>query len=312
MIAKPYAPGSGIPLPPHLPVDLDRFLAASEARFPGIRRQTEKKIVWRSPRRVRTDFAVVYLHGFSATRMELYPLCDLLAQKIDANLFYTRLNGHGQDGRALAAAKVEDWLHDGLEALAVGNRLGRRIILIGTSTGAALATWLAAHSPQRSAIHALILVSPNYSPKNLFTFLTRWQLGRRIIERFMGTWRQFTPAGPAQERYWTVGYPIKALYTMMDLVRIANATDLRRLTLPVLMLFNEKDRVISVGKLKRKFGALAAPHKKLVAFNGNRDPGRHVLAGDALSPETTSQVIAIINAFLAGITGNGRPRPPAS
>lgn len=310
MIAKPHAPGPAVLLPP-LPEDLDRFLAASEARFAGIRRQTEKKIVWRSPRRLRTDFTVVYLHGFSASRMELHPLCDLLAQKIGANLFYTRLNGHGQDGPALAAAKVEDWLQDGLEALAVGNRLGRRIILIGTSTGAALATWLAAHAPQRSRIHALILVSPNYSPKNLFTVLTRWRLGRRLIEIFMGGWRQFTPAGPAQARYWTVRYPIRALYTMMDLVRIANATDLRRLALPVLMLYNEKDRVISVAKLKKKFGAMASAHKKLVAFNGNRDPGRHVLAGDALSPETTSRVIAIIDSFLAGIPGDGTPRPPA-
>jgi pimeloyl-ACP methyl ester carboxylesterase len=310
MIAKPHAPGEAVCLPP-LPEDLDRFLAASEARIAGIRHQTEKKIVWRSSPGLKTDFAVVYLHGFSASRMELHPLCDLLARKIDANLFYTRLNGHGQDGHALAAAKVEDWLQDGLEALAVGNRLGRRIILIGTSTGAALATWLAAHAPQLSAIHALILISPNYSPKNLFTFLTRWRLGRRLIEIFMGNWRQFTPAGPAQERFWTVRYPMKALYTMLELVRIANATDLRRLLLPVLMLYNEKDRVISVPKLKKKFGAMASARKRLVAFNGNRDPGRHVLAGDALSPETTSQVIAIIDAFLAETAAVGRQPPPA-
>jgi hypothetical protein len=48
-----------------------------------------------------------------------------------------------------------------------------------------------------------------------------------------------------------------------------------------------------------------------VAFNGNRDPGRHVLAGDALSPETTSQVIAIIEAFLAKTAVVGRKPPPA-
>jgi len=104
---------------------------------------------------------------------------------------------------------------------------------------------------------------------------------------------------------------MKALYTMLELVRIANATDLRRLLLPVLMLYNEKDRVISVAKLKKKFGAMASARKRLVAFNGNRDPGRHVLAGDALSPETTSQVIAIIEAFLAKTAAVGRKPPPA-
>lgn len=311
MTETPFSRKPAISLPT-LPEDLDHYLAASEARFPRIRRETEKKIIWRSPQKTRTDFAIVYLHGFSASRMELYPLCDRLAEKIDANLFYTRLNGHGQDGPALAAAKAEDWLHDGLEALAIGNRLGGKLILIGTSTGAALATWLAAQAPPQTALQALVLISPNFAPRNPLAFLTRWLLGRRLIETFLGTWRRFTPAGPAQARYWTVGYPMKALYTMMDLVRIANATDFRRLTMPILMLYNEKDRVISVGKLKKQFGAMPSHRKRLVAFNGNRDPGRHVLAGDALSPQTTSQVIAIIDSFLTDINGAGGIRPAGS
>ncbi|MDD4273595.1 MAG: hypothetical protein PHG14_07705 [Desulfobacter postgatei] len=38
----------------------------------------------------------VYIHGFSATRKETAPLSDLVAKTLNANLFYTRLSGHGR------------------------------------------------------------------------------------------------------------------------------------------------------------------------------------------------------------------------
>ncbi|GIV58500.1 MAG: hypothetical protein KatS3mg042_1413 [Rhodothermaceae bacterium] len=113
---------------PVLPGDLDAYLAAAEARFDDLRPGVEKAIVWADPAtRSRTPLAVVYLHGFSATREETRPLCDTLAARLGANLFYTRLTGHGRTGEALAAATASDWLRDALEALAIGQRLGERV-----------------------------------------------------------------------------------------------------------------------------------------------------------------------------------------
>ncbi len=42
--------------------------------------------------------------------------------------------------------------------------------------------------------------------------------------------------------------------------------------------------------------------KKLVLFKGNKDLGRHVLAGDILAPESTARAVAIIQSYL-----NSRP-----
>ncbi|MCP4688000.1 MAG: alpha/beta hydrolase [Desulfobacterales bacterium] len=291
--------------PPRLPPDLDRRLMESEAKYPHIRPETRKKIVWRSPEKRRTRLSIVFFHGFSASRMELHPLCDLLADRFDANLFYARLKGHGLDGNALADATVEDWLADGMEALAIGGRLGEKVILMGNSMGAILATWLAAQPASRPTPHSLVLLSPGYSINHPLAFLAQWSLGRRYLEKKLGAERRHPPLNSRQERYWTLQYPTRALFSMFALSRMARVAKLGRLTMPVLMMFNENDQLVRPDAIRKRFRDIPSPHKKMVVFNENKDPLSHVLAGDALSPETTPKVFSIIESFVAGATSPG-------
>ena len=277
---------------------LDGYLHESESRLPGIRPDCEKTIVWYPGRRQRYDLAIVYLHGFSASRMETWPLCDDLAEAIGANLFYTRLTGHGLDGHALAAATVADWQNDGLEAMAIGKRLGRKIVLVGTSTGATLATWLAAQPQVTPLIHSLVLISPNFFPKNPMAAATLWPPALKAFERFFGGWRCFIVQNAGQSSYWTMRYPLSAITTMMQLVHLTWRIDLHHATMPLLMLINPWDRVINVTLAAIRYLAFPGRMNKLVAFRKNRDLGRHVLAGNILSPETTADVAAIIHAFV--------------
>jgi len=48
----------------------------------------------------------------------------------------------------------------------------------------------------------------------------------------------------------------------------------------------------------RAFGSL---QKKRVLFRGNRDPGRHVLAGEILSPESTEKALTIVREFVMSV-----------
>jgi alpha-beta hydrolase superfamily lysophospholipase len=123
-----------------LPADLDQYLAASEARYPDITANTEKIIIWAYPDKRKTALSVIYPQGFSATRQETAPLSDEIAKQLGANLFYTRLTGHGRSGAAMAEASVNDWLNDSQEALQIGAQLGEHVVVIATSTGATLAT----------------------------------------------------------------------------------------------------------------------------------------------------------------------------
>ena len=56
-----------------------RFNTASEAAFTDLRPGTNKGIVWQGADRQRRPWAVVYLHGFSASRLETAPLAEVVA-----------------------------------------------------------------------------------------------------------------------------------------------------------------------------------------------------------------------------------------
>jgi esterase/lipase len=277
---------------------LDSYLAESESLVPGIREGCEKIIVWHDDQRRQRDLAIVYIHGFSASRMETWPMCDRLAEAMGANLFYTRLTGHGQDGYALATTTVGDWMDDGMEAVAIGQRLGKKVILLGTSTGGTLAACLAAHPSVVKSIHRLILLSPNFFPKNPMAAAALWPPMLRWFESFFGGWRCFIVSNDMQARYWTMRYPLKSITTMMQLVCLSWRIDMKNATMPVLMIVNPWDRVINVTLAILRYLSFPSSQKKLVLFRGNKDLGRHVLAGKILAPECTAKVTAIIQAYL--------------
>ena len=74
--------------------------AAVEARY-GLIDGTEQRIPWQTPGK-RTPIAVVHLHGFSASRQETAPLADVVADALGANLYETRLSGHGHASEPMA------------------------------------------------------------------------------------------------------------------------------------------------------------------------------------------------------------------
>ncbi|QXD15917.1 alpha/beta fold hydrolase [Rhodocaloribacter litoris] len=283
---------------PVLPGDLDAYLAAAEARFDDLRPGVEKTIVWADPAtRSRTPVAVVYLHGFSATREETRPLCDTLAARLGANLFYTRLTGHGRTGEALAAATASDWLHDALEALAVGRRLGERVMLVGTSTGGTLATWLAARYPE--ALAAVILISPNFGPKDPRTEIFLWPWGDALARAVAGDEHAWEPANEAQARFWTTRYPIEALRPMMAVVAHVNDLDLEAITTPVLVIYSPNDQVVEPAHIEAQYARFGGrKHRIAIERAGGSN---HVLAGDILAPEMTLPLADSILAFLGAV-----------
>ena len=170
-----------------LPDDLDAYLLASESRFAGLTPGTEKVIRWAdASERAVTPWSVVYLHGFSASRQETAPLADSVAAHLGANLFYTRLTGHGLPG----------------EALAIGRRLGERVLVVGTSTGGTLASWLATDPDWAASIGAMVLISPNFGPRDPRSDMLLWPWGRQLARAVIGEWRSWDPVNERQEEFW--------------------------------------------------------------------------------------------------------------
>ena len=91
---------------------LDQLIESRENEIQNIRLDTEKKIIWANKNNRKTKTSLVFIHGFSATRFELSPVIEILGKELQANIFFTRLKGHGQDGKALGEATFDDWMID--------------------------------------------------------------------------------------------------------------------------------------------------------------------------------------------------------
>lgn len=286
---------------PVLPADLDAYLAGAESQHPDITAETEKKIIWAGVPGARTSLSVVYLHGFTATRQETAPLSDIVARELGANLFYTRLTGHGLPGKELAKAHADDWLADTVEAVAIGERIGERVVLLGTSTGGTLATWAAAREDLSRCLAALVLLSPNFGPANRFADLLLLPWGRHIAQTVLGIEQQWQPYNDRHGQYWTSRYPTRALLPMMGLVRHVRNLPLEQVNTPVLMGYSRDDVVVDVEKALKFVMRFRSPLKEILDLGDINDRSDHVLAGDILAPHNTELLADRIVDFVRSV-----------
>lgn len=284
--------------PVEVPQDVDAWLRASEDSVRDLRPGDQKEVVWAHADRRATEVSVVYLHGFSADRHELDPVPGLIARALDANLYYTRLAGHGRDGSAMGGVTVHDWLEDTEEALAVGRRIGGRVLLIGTSTGGALATWAAAQERWRPGLLAVVLVSPNFGVRDGRADMLLWPWGGLLARIVAGPERCFEPANAEHRRHWTTCYPTRALLSMMALVDHVRSLDLTLIVTPTLVLYSPDDAVVDPGATERMFAGFASPTKRIEQVEGSAAGEHHVLAGDILSAAFNDTVVADVLEFL--------------
>lgn len=270
--------------------DPDAYLASTEAEIDDIRPGKQKEIVWRDPvSKRKTEVALVYIHGFSATRVETDPVTMNVAAEIDANVFFTRLAGHGRDGAGLAEPRMSDWLDDIAEAVTIGERIGDQVILVAASTGGTLATWAAAQDAFAGRIAGLVLISPNYGIQGASTGLINMPWAETILPVLLGHERSFEPVNDGHADGWTHRYPSKAIFPMAALLRVVEEIDKSTITTPALFIYSSKDTVVVPSMTERVIENWGGPSEVMMVENSD-DANHHVIAGDILSPGTTQVV----------------------
>lgn len=285
---------------------VDAYLRAAEAAVPDLRQGVAKRVHWAGVSEQRTAWSVVYVHGFSATSEELRPLPDLVAQGLGANLHFTRLSGHGRSGEAMAEPRVQDWMTDVAEALAIGRRIGRRVLVMGCSTGCTLLT-LALARPMAAEVAGAVLIAPNYRVRDRKAVLTTAPWARHWLPLLAGRERGFVPSSEAHGRYWTARYPSVALLPMGAAVKAVNAMDHGSIKQPAMFVFDDRDALVDHDRTREiaaRWGGAARVHA--VQTGPTDDPGHHVIAGDVLSPAMTAPLAEDILRWCAGLmTENG-------
>ncbi len=288
--------------PNALPADLDAYLTSVEAGFSDIPDGAEKRIIWVGAPGQQTDISVIYLHGYSASAPEISPVPENVAAALGANLFFTRLTGHGLDGQALAAARAGDWLEDAAEALAIGRKLGKRVLVIATSTGGTLAA-IAATNPELSKdVAGIVFVSPNFGIESPGADLLTWPFSRLWVPLIVGPDRSYEPVNADHGTYWTLRYPTRAIIPMAALVKYGVLLDYSKVDIPALFFFSTEDRVVApemTQKIAGRWGG-AVEIVNPVATPTD-DPLRHVMTGDIRSPSQTEGTVEMILTWIKGV-----------
>jgi alpha-beta hydrolase superfamily lysophospholipase len=276
--------------------DIDVYLRQREAQHPDVRRDLAKTIQWNDPAHGTTPLSLVYIHGFSASRKDVMPVVETLAGSLHANVFFTRLAAHGgATGAEFATVTAQDWLDDAREALAVGRRLGDRVVLIGTSTGAPLAT-MAALEDNSPRIAALVLLSPNFGLRDWRAKFFSGPLGRLLARIVIGREHSFRPDSPGHAEFWTSRFPAEGIVALMNLMNYARSIHLDHLEIPTLIIYTHKDTVVDTQAIQNRFDEIRGPAKLIVDLP---EASRHELTGNALAPETVQPVVRRIMSFLA-------------
>ncbi len=278
--------------------ELDDQLELAEAGYNDLIEGAEKQIVWAAAEQQKTPYSLVYIHGFSATRQETAPLSDTLAQRLGANLFYTRLTGHGRSWEAMGEASVNDWLNDAHEALEIGRQIGEKVIIIGTSTGGTLATWLAAQEDTAN-LAGLVLISPNYWVRAPGAGVVLWPWGKQILHAIQGDTYQWEPANEDHGKYWSTQYPSVAILEMMRLLDHVKNMELEQINVPSLFIYSPNDQVVSAEEIETTFARFGSEKKMLEAIEEVEDRSNHVLAGRILSPGSTLPIADMIESFVS-------------
>ena len=267
--------------------DVEKQIKFDESSVPNLRSNIEKKIIWAGKSSQKTPLSIVFIHGFSATRVEMSPVIEKVAKALGANVFLTRLSGHGQDGDALSNATFDDWISDTAEAINIGEVIGNEVILIGSSTGCSLI-----HSiiEKQTKVRSIIYVSPNFGPSSYKGHFLRLPGAKWFIPLILGREHSFTPKNSEHERCWTTRYPTKALFPVKDSVIAASLANHSKIKLPILFWFSDYDKVVSPKATRRiisKMGNNVEIFNPILSLKD--DPSKHGVLGDILSPTKTNQ-----------------------
>ena len=303
---KPTPPRLEVPmfkLTGDLPT-LDKQIQAGEAAVKGIRPDCEARIVWAdSSKKVKTKMAILYIHGFSATQEEGNPVHRNIAKKYGANLYLARLAGHGIDlgDSTMATVTADDFIQSAEYALAVAKTLGDEVVVMSTSFGGALTTYLASQHPE---IKAIVLYSPciKVFDDNAEILDNPWglELGKVVSGSYI---RDLKPSNAEHAKYWTMHYHLNGVVALQNFLTNAMTPEtFSKVKCPVLMEYwykneQEQDKVVSVPAMLKMFEELGSKNKQKIAIP---NAGNHVLASPILSKDVAT-VQAETEKFLDGV-----------
>ena len=252
----------------------------------------ESYIVWADSTKQKTEYSVVYLHGFSASPMEGDPIHKEFAQRYGANLYVPCLAKHGiLDKESFKDLTPKDLIDSAKEAIAIGNILGEKVIVLSCSTGGTLSAYLAAENPEM--IYAQIAYSPNIDLAAPTSELLTLPWGLNLAQQVSGSEYRHVPILENCAPYWTMDYRLEGVVALKALVEETMYSDIyKKIKQPLFVGYyykdeESRDKTVSIPAMKSFFEEVNTPEdKKIIHAFPN---GAHVM----LSPLQSRNLDAV-------------------
>jgi pimeloyl-ACP methyl ester carboxylesterase len=269
---------------------LESYIQSGEALH-KLKPDNEARIVWANDTlKNKTGYAIVYLHGFSASQAEGDPVHKNIAAAFGCNLYLSRLAAHGIDTTEpmMNLTAEENW-ESAKQALAIGKQIGNKVILMGTSTGGTNALQLAAAYP--NDVEALVLLSPNIAINNDKAWVLNKHWGTKMAQLVSGNDHKISGDTSALYRqYWYWRYPFNGAAALQEIIETSMLPEtFAKVKRPVLMLYYYKDSthqddVVKVDAMLKMYDELGTPaalkHKEAMPNTGDHVLGSYIKSHD--------------------------------
>ena len=185
-----------------------------------VRPGNEAEIIWANDSvKAMTEYVLLYLHGFSASRQEGFPVNEDFPKRYKCNAYLARLASHGLiTENPLIDMSPERLYESAKMALVIATHLGKKVIIMGTSTGGTLGLKLAADFPEM--VSGLILYSPNVRIKQKASVLLSKPWGLQIARLNFGGDFKISSDDPNGEicKYWYCKYRAEGPVFLQQLI----------------------------------------------------------------------------------------------
>jgi len=272
--------------------ETEAFVSQKHLGVENFKAGNESYILWADSTKQKTEYSVVYLHGFSASPMEGDPIHKEFAQRYGANLYVPCLAKHGiLDRESFKDLTPKDLIDSAKEAIAIGNILGEKVIVLSCSTGGTLSAYLAAKNPEM--IHAQIAYSPNIDLADDTSELLTLPWGLNLAQQVSGSEYRHVPIPESCAPYWTMDYRLEGIIALKALIEETMYSDIfKKIDQPLFVGYyykdeENRDKTVSIPAMKTFFDEVSTPENKKVihAFPN----GAHVM----LSPLQSKNLDAV-------------------
>ncbi len=309
--------------------ELEKLIQEHEQSLAPLKEDNEAKIIWNDEgEKEKTEYSIVYLHGFGASRGEGDPWHRAVAQKFCCNLYLARLHNHGlKRKRFFEGFRYKKLLDSAIEACRIGQKIGEKVLVTGTSTGASLALCAAGSGQCPVPIKGLLLVSPLIHFYGYQSLFLENKTGRTLAEIILGSnykqplFPNNFPASPvgrqkksseaeiisAEKNIWYPYVPLRAALELGRMVEKEITPSLfKKVKCPVFVGYYNKnarlhDRIVSPHAIESMFNQFGTPPAKLQLVNFP-EAKSHVIGNGLLSNAVPELIVRSV-LFLRGKVG---------